>query len=201
MLVFLQLLFINMCMLRNPSSDNDDINYDLELGDSSNHRVAKVLRFIIFLGRFILAVAAILIIVAAIWMVFSDNLQDQLHMSIGGENRPNRYILPAMCLGMAIIALAWFWVLHMLNKVVETLIAGDPFVPTNINRLRRMWIVIALTEVFRMAIVSFPVLSVSGNDEAFPIRIGTWFLVFVIATLAEAFRYGAALRRDQELTI
>lgn len=190
-----------MAMLRNPSSDNDEINYDLELGDGSNHRVAKVLRFIIFLGRFILAVAAVLIIIAAIWMVFSDTLQEQLRMSMGGETRPNHYILPAMCLGMAIIAGAWFWVLHMLSNVVDTLIEGDPFVPTNINRLRRMWIVIALTEIFRMGIVSFPILSVSETDEAFPIRIGTWFLVFVIATLAEAFRYGAALRRDQELTI
>lgn len=188
-------------MLRNPSSDNDEDTYDLELGDGSNHRIAKMLRFILFLGRFILAIAAILIVIAAIWMMFSDNLQQQLHTSIGGETKPNRYILPVMCLGMAVIAGAWFWVLHMLNKVVDTLIAGDPFVPENINRLRRMWIVIALTEVFRMIIVSFPLLSVPDNDEAFPIRIGTWFLVFVIATLAEAFRYGAALRRDQELTI
>ena len=190
-----------MVMLRNPSSDNDDVAYDLEAVDGSNHRIAKSLRFIIFLGRFILAIAAILIIIAAIWMMFSESLQEQLHMSIGGEDRPSRYILPIMCLGMAVIAGAWFWVLHMLSKVVDTLIAGDPFVPANINRLRRMWVVIALTEVFRMAIVSFPILSVSGEDEAFPIRIGTWFLVFVIATLAEAFRYGAALRRDQELTI
>jgi len=188
-------------MLRNSPADNDDVAYDFESVDGSNHHMAKLLRFIITLGRIILAIAALLIIIAAIWMVFSDNLQDQLHTSIGGDTRPNRYILPAMCLGMAVIAIAWFWILHMLNKIVDTLIAGDPFVPENINRLRRMWIVIALTEVFRMGIVSFPVFSVSNSDEAFPIRIGTWFLVFVIATLAEAFRYGAALRRDQELTI
>ena len=33
------------------------------------------------------------------------------------------------------------------------------------------------------------------------IRLGTWFLVFVIAALAEVFRHGAVLRRDQELTV
>jgi hypothetical protein len=201
LLVFFELLFINMVMLRNSPADNDGIVYDLESVEGSNHHMAKILRFIIMLGQIILATAALLIIIAAVWMAFSDNLQDQLHKSLGGETRPNRYILPLMCLGMAAIATAWFWVLNMLKKIVDTLIAGDPFVPENINRLRRMWIVIALTEIFRMGIVSFPVFSVANSDEAFPIRIGTWFLVFVIATLAEAFRYGAAMRRDQELTI
>jgi len=33
------------------------------------------------------------------------------------------------------------------------------------------------------------------------IRLGTWFLVFVLAALAEVFRHGAVLRRDQEFTI
>jgi len=33
------------------------------------------------------------------------------------------------------------------------------------------------------------------------IRFTSWFLVFVIATVAEVFRYGAALRQEQKLTI
>ena len=33
------------------------------------------------------------------------------------------------------------------------------------------------------------------------IRLGTWFLIFVIAAISEAFRHGAALRAEQELTI
>jgi len=33
------------------------------------------------------------------------------------------------------------------------------------------------------------------------IRVGTWFFIFIIAAISEAFRYGAALRAEQELTI
>jgi hypothetical protein len=33
------------------------------------------------------------------------------------------------------------------------------------------------------------------------IRIGTWFFIFIIAAISEAFRHGAALRAEQELTI
>jgi len=33
------------------------------------------------------------------------------------------------------------------------------------------------------------------------IRIGTWFLIFIVAAISEAFRHGAALRAEQELTI
>jgi len=33
------------------------------------------------------------------------------------------------------------------------------------------------------------------------VRIGTWFFIFIIAAISEAFRHGAALRADQEFTI
>jgi len=50
--------------------------------------------------------------------------------------------------------------------------------------------------------VEIDALSVTeASGATIDIRLGTWFLVFVIAALAEVFRHGAVLRRDQELTV
>jgi len=106
----------------------------------------------------------------------------------------------------AIIATAYFWVVKILHKVVKTLLAGDPFIPDNISRLRLMWILLAATELFRMVMhtatsVQDLVESVGEASSMIDIRFGTWFLVFIIAALAEVFRHGAELRRDAELTV
>jgi len=60
-----------------------------------------------------------------------------------------------------------------------------------------MWIIIALAEILRIIIVN---LSTVG-EVTLDLRPGTWFVVFVVAALAEVFRHGAELRRDAELTI
>ena len=44
-------------------------------------------------------------------------------------------------------------------------------------------------------------LGVAPAETGMDIRIGTWFLVLVIAALSEAFRQGAEMRAEQELTI
>jgi len=99
--------------------------------------------------------------------------------------------------GAAVIGAIWFFVLRILRKVVKTLLDGDPFVPENISRLRMIWIVIALAEILRIIIANLA----THGEVTLELRPGTWFVVFVIAALAEVFRHGAELRRDAELTI
>jgi hypothetical protein len=188
-------------MKENLSSANDTVDYDLEGGEVSGRRVARTLRLATLVGRFVLGVSIVVSLIAAVWMSVSTGFQDDLFEKIGSNNRPGHMILPLACLVVAIIAAAWFWVLHMLSQVVDTLLKGDPFVPTNISRLRRMWIIIAMTEIFRMVVANMTSAFFPGGDDGLKIRIGVWFLVFVIATLSEAFRYGAMMRREQELTI
>lgn len=188
-------------MTGNPISANDTVDYKLESPSASNYRMARTLRALIFFGQIILAVSAVILFAASIFIMFSSDLQAQLYESVGIGEESNAMMLPLVCLGGAVIAAAWFWVLYMLQRIVGTLITGDPFVPENINRLRRMWIVIAAMELVRMAIVAFASQSISSGDDGLQIRLGVWFLVFVIATLSEAFRYGAAMRQEQELTI
>lgn len=116
-------------------------------------------------------------------------------------------------LGGAVITAVWVYVLYLLRLVVGTLIKGDPFVPSNISRLRKIWIALAFSELMRMFMyaVMAPALTAIGSSGnaintaassgEIDIRIGSWFLVFVIAALSEVFRHGALLRRDQEFTV
>ena len=100
------------------------------------------------------------------------------------------------CLGGAVISATFILVLNLLRKIVGTLLRGDPFVSENISRARYIWIAVALAEILRIIIVS-----IASENGDIDIRAGTWFVVFVIAAFAEAFRHGAELRRDQELTV
>lgn len=94
-----------------------------------------------------------------------------------------------------------------LRRIFQTLIAGDPFHPDNVRRLRVIGGALAALEVGRFAFVAIaPVV-------AYDLRLGhihvgggginatTWFAVLVIVVLAEVFREGARLRGEAELTI
>ncbi len=150
-----------------------------------------------------LVIAVLLLLGVAAIMLTENGLRADLLSDLSkvdtGATPQNMAIA---CLGGALVAAAYVLVINILRKIVGTLLHGDPFIPANISRLRLMWIVIAVTEIIRIIITRMAAVNLSGGDEvSFDIRVGTWFLVFVIAALAEVFRHGAELRRDAELTI
>lgn len=163
--------------------------------------IPKLLSVILLVGMIFLALCVALLAFVCLMMAFPNGLRDQIFAGVDAAKpmvSPQNMAL--VCLGMLVIAGAWFFVLKSLRRVVSTVIAGDPFVPQNISRLRRIWVIIALAEIFRMFIHWLARVNATGASET-DFRLETWFLVFVVAALAEAFRYGAELRRDQELTI
>ncbi len=107
--------------------------------------------------------------------------------------------------GGSLIAAAYLYVAFVVKKIVRTTLDGNPFVEANISRLRTTWVVIALVEIIRMVAMGFiDKSSQTGTGlEGFTLKtsLTAWFLVFVIATMAEVFRIGLELRRDQELTV
>jgi len=107
-------------------------------------------------------------------------------------------VMLGRCLAAVIVVTGWFFVLRILHKVVLAIMHGDPFKLENIKRLRLIWLIMAATEFFH-ALAKFWLGPENGN--MFEVNIGTWFFIFVIAAISEAFRHGAALRAEQELTI
>ncbi len=177
-------------------------------GHKSGSATARVLHGLLILAMGVLFLVIIIMLIGAAMMLFPNGWREALFEQItqGGAAVPSGAKLASAFAASAIIATAYFWVVKILHKVVKTLLAGDPFIPDNISRLRLMWILLAATELFRMVMhtatsVQDLVESVGEASSMIDIRFGTWFLVFIIAALAEVFRHGAELRRDAELTV
>jgi len=161
--------------------------------------------FLSWLMVFMAAVCIIAFILGFGFMV-SDGFYEWAFQSLESDKTgagSSRQTLMLSAFTGAIISAAFFFIARLLKKLLKTLLDGDPFVPENIARLRKIWIILALTEAFRM--VAQPMIAIMDPSDTMnfdlDIRFTSWFLVFVIATVAEVFRYGAALRQEQKLTI
>ena len=168
------------------------------VNDNVGTPVARGLNILIVIAMGFIALSVVLLVCFGIILMTENSISADLMAKLEESGTNMKTHLSSMALlGSAVIGAMWFFVLNILRKVVKTLLEGDPFVPDNISRLRLMWIVIALAEVLRIVMVN---LSTVG-EVTLDLRPGTWFVVFVIAALAEVFRHGAELRRDAELTI
>jgi len=93
-----------------------------------------------------------------------------------------------------------------LRRIFRTLIAGDPFHPENVRRLRVIGLTLAVLELGRYATAALAhvlahLLHTARIQFDGGINLTTWFAVLVIVVLAEVFKEGARLRGEAELTI
>jgi len=183
------LLFINMVMMT-------ETEFDAPAGAP----MAKLLSPLLMVGQWFFGVFFVLFLLMALIMAIPSGFRDSLIAEATTQIDPTT--LMGRCLAGAVVAVGWFFVLKLLRGVVTAVIHGDPFLPQNIARLRNIWIIFAVTEIFRM--VAYFAMGGDGEPDGgsqLDIRLGTWFFIFVIVVISEAFRHGAALRADQELTI
>ncbi len=173
------------------------------VNDNMGTPVARGLNILLMIVMVFLIVGVVILLGVAVIMMTENGLRADLLSELSEADAavtPKK--ISIACLGGALVAGAYVFVINILRKIVGTLLHGDPFVPANISRLRLMWIVLAVTEIARIIITRMADMNLSGGEPAsLDIRVGTWFLVFVIAALAEVFRHGAELRRNAELTI
>jgi len=168
------------------------------VNDNIGTPVARGLNVIIIIAMVFIAISVIILIGFGIILMTDNSISADLMAKLqASDKNMNSHMTSITLLGSAVIGGMWFYVLSILRKVVKTLLEGDPFVPGNISRLRLIWIIIALAEILRIITMN---LSTIG-EVTLDLRPGTWFVVFVVAALAEVFRHGAELRRDAELTI
>ncbi len=175
--------------------------------DTAPHRVARILNFCLILVIIFIAAALLLMVLGTILMVFDTPFKDMVVEELGKTDQaiPSASALSSAFAGGAVIAGAYLYVALVVKRIVKTTLDGNPFVEANISRLRKTWIVIAFVEIFRIFITGFISRSSAGDNalDSFSMetRLSAWFLVFVIAIMAEVFRVGLELKRDQELTV
>jgi hypothetical protein len=108
-----------------------------------------------------------------------------------------------MIIGLAAVPLTHM-VLARLLDIVETVRAGDPFVPQNANRLYLIaWSVLGLS-VMHVAVMA---IARAASTPAHPIGIETrldvtrWVTVLLLFVLARVFEHGTRLRDDLSGTV
>lgn len=97
-----------------------------------------------------------------------------------------------------------------LRGVFETLVAGDPFVPENAQRLRMIGLSLAVMEaarvflsvVVQLLLGAFGIAASDGRASiARSINLTVWFAVLTLVVLAQVFAEGARMREEQKMTI
>lgn len=164
----------------------------------------RTARFLNLALNVVIVFLALCLVLMLILPFFSTMIIETIES--GNGNAPSLPVLNMSgAVGGSLIAAAYLYVALVVKRIVKTTLDGNPFVEENISRLRKTWVVIALVEIIRMiamGFIDYSAMAGSGLD-GFTLKtsLPSWFLVFVIATMAEVFRIGLELRRDQDLTV
>jgi hypothetical protein len=121
----------------------------------------------------------------------------------------NRVVVANAAVFLIIVFAAGIWVLGQLRGVFRTLRAGQPFVPANAVRIRRIAYAVILSElahvVISYAVTRYVMTNFSLDGVLFETRLEMDGMAIVygliILVIAEVFREGTRLDQDQSLTI
>jgi len=168
--------------------------------------VSSFLKVILDVSYFVLWGVAVLVGVAVLGLLLISFDPQVLPADIASHSHIMGHapgLAAAAQLGGAELSLIGVIVIvQRLRRIFAALIAGDPFHPDNVRRLRVIALVLALIEVDSYLFGALDHFVLGAHRSAgFDLNLTAWFAVLVIVVLSEVFREGARLRRDAELTI
>jgi hypothetical protein len=119
---------------------------------------------------------------------------------------PSTFAPLAVALGMLVFASL---LVGLLRDLFRTLRAGQPFVPANATRLRRIAYLVILGEFLRSVLVFMSNIVVANNfvapglrfDARFDLNVFAIIHGLIILVIAEVFRVGTRLDEEQSLTV
>jgi hypothetical protein len=168
--------------------------------------VSSFLKVILDVSYFVLWGVAVLVGLAVLGLLLISFDPQVLPADFASHSRIMGHapgIAAAAQLGGAELSLIGVIVIvQRLRRIFGALIAGDPFHPDNVRRLRVIALVLALIEVDSYLFGALDHFFLGAHrSSGFDLNLTAWFAVLVIVVLSEVFREGARLRRDAELTI
>lgn len=113
--------------------------------------------------------------------------------------------LLTLLMSLLIFVPATVFICFQLRKILETLAMGDPFVPENASRLKRIAFTVAIMEFLRYVAISIVYLLPRSDDtfegaSVVP-NFATWVAFVALFVLAQVFQEGARLRAEEKMTI
>ncbi|HWA62920.1 MAG TPA: DUF2975 domain-containing protein [Caulobacteraceae bacterium] len=169
--------------------------------------VSSFLKVILDVFYYVLLAVGVALGVAAIGVILISVRPDLLgsHIDIDKIHISGPMAAPAAFATVAALGLyvaGALVIVGRLRRIFRTLIAGDPFHPDNVRRLRVIGLTLAVLEIGRYGANGLSFLFLGGQTPlGGGVNLTTWFAVLVIFVLAEVFREGARLRREAQLTI
>jgi hypothetical protein len=169
--------------------------------------ILDVVRIGLIVGASVVGLLAILVLILSARPELLAPIVD-LNQTLRAANIEPAWLGPliaAVLVGADLYVLGAIVIVDQLRRIFLTLIAGDPFHPDNVRRLRLIAVALGALEVARYVVTPLLDLAVRrighlrGPEGG--VSVTTWFAVLVIVVLSEVFREGARLRRDAELTI
>ena len=147
----------------------------------------------------ILACAAVVVLIAGPFVVYYG--ADILH---GLPPGAPHWALGGILLVAVVILLAGGQFFRLLRRMIDSVAAGDPFIPENADRLAQMgWLLVGIELLSLPAQVLGDWLHRLVGDAEFGIAFSpdTILLALVLFILARVFREGARLRDEVEGTV
>lgn len=171
----------------------------------------SVARAVIFVLMAAMGIAAVGVVVAIPAIaIMQDKVILEMTEQLGTVAPPEvigaiMIILVFVAIMLAMIVIA----LRMLLRIVDTVAAGDPFVPRNAVRLVRMaWLMLGVqliqAPILGLATYIKDLADEGGKqdiDVAISLDFSALLLVLILFVLARVFRIGAAMRDDLEGTV
>ncbi len=175
------------------------------LGPGSVSSFLKIILDVVFVALWVGVGAVGLILLAALLLSFNPDLVGSMAMNVDMNGATLARQWPTVVGGLLVAAVYLLGILVIvarLRQIFATLMAGDPFHPDNVLRLRVIGLALAGLELLRYAVWGASAWLLPGRTKVEPnLSLTAWFSVLVVFVLAEVFREGARLRREAELTI
>ena len=109
--------------------------------------------------------------------------------------------LTASLIALAFLVGSIVFICFQLRRILLTLVDGDPFVAENANRLTRIAVALAVTELARYAIKFATKAASPETSIVLKIDLLPWASVAAIFILSQVFREGTRLRDEEKMTI
>jgi putative flippase GtrA len=163
----------------------------------------------VLMASVLVGAAACVIGVPSLFL-FQDQVTFELAKEAPGLEMPQiLWVIAAVLVCVVVLLLVLFRIFQLLKRIVDTVGAGDPFVPVNASRLTHMaWLALGV-QIVSMAIsgianwlVTADTAHVRGDIEIHGGLSGNGLLLMLILfILARVFRQGAAMRAELEGTV
>ena len=100
-----------------------------------------------------------------------------------------------------VIFIGFILMAGQLQRILQTLIDGDPFVPENARRMTRLALIVAGMEIGRYGIGIMANIFQVKTSVDFSVNLAAWVAVITLTVLSQVFAEGTRLREEEKMTI